>query len=65
MVGIVSRLTPQKGFDLCFEALPDLLEQRDVQLLMVGSGNGVGALRPDRLTATIRVIRLDGSRTGR
>jgi starch synthase len=38
VIGIVSRLTWQKGFDLCFEALPALLTQRDVQLVVLGSG---------------------------
>jgi starch synthase len=38
LVGVVSRLTPQKGFDLCFEALPWLLATRDVRLVALGSG---------------------------
>ncbi len=38
VVGIVSRLTPQKGFDLCFEALPAFLAQRDIRLVVLGSG---------------------------
>jgi len=38
VVGIVSRLTPQKGFDLCFEALPAFLAQRDMRLVALGSG---------------------------
>lgn len=38
VVGIVSRLTPQKGFDLCFEALPPFLAQHDVRLVGLGSG---------------------------
>jgi starch synthase len=38
VVGIVSRLTPQKGFDLCFEALPAFLSQRDMRLVGLGSG---------------------------
>lgn len=36
--GIVSRLAWQKGFDLCFDVLPALLAQRDVQLVVLGSG---------------------------
>lgn len=36
--GIVSRLAWQKGFDLCFEVLPTLLAQREVQLVVLGSG---------------------------
>jgi starch synthase len=38
LVGIVSRLAWQKGFDLCFDALPAMLTQRDVQLVVLGSG---------------------------
>jgi starch synthase len=38
VVGVVSRLTPQKGFDLCFEALPPFLAQRDMRLVGLGSG---------------------------
>ncbi len=37
-IGIVSRLTWQKGLDLCFEVLPWLLSRRDVQLVVLGSG---------------------------
>ena len=38
LIGIVSRLAWQKGFDLCFDAIPALLAQRDVQLVVLGSG---------------------------
>ncbi len=38
VIGVVSRLVWQKGFDLCFEALPALLAQRDVQLVVLGGG---------------------------
>ena len=38
VVGIVSRLTPQKGFDLCFDVLPEALAQRDLRLVVLGSG---------------------------
>ncbi|HBL27846.1 MAG TPA: glycogen synthase [Acidobacteria bacterium] len=38
VVGIVSRLVGQKGFDLCFEALPALFARRDVRLIVLGSG---------------------------
>ena len=38
VLGVVSRLTKQKGIDLFFDVLPALLERRDVQLLVVGSG---------------------------
>ncbi|MCB9596071.1 MAG: glycogen synthase GlgA [Sandaracinaceae bacterium] len=37
-IGIVSRLTWQKGLDLCFSVLPRLLARRDVQLVVLGSG---------------------------
>ena len=40
VMGIVSRLTPQKGFDLCFEVLPALLARRDCRLVALGSGEG-------------------------
>jgi len=39
-IGIVSRLAWQKGFDLCAEVLPVLLARRDVQLVVLGSGEG-------------------------
>lgn len=38
VIGIVSRLAWQKGFDLCFESLPTLLGGRDAQLVVLGSG---------------------------
>lgn len=38
VVGIVSRLTVQKGFDLCFDALPWFLAHRDLRLVALGSG---------------------------
>jgi starch synthase len=39
LFGIVSRLTPQKGFDLLIETLPLLLQNHDVRLAVVGSGD--------------------------
>ncbi len=36
--GIVSRLTFQKGFELLFEPLPELLAHRDARLVVLGSG---------------------------
>ncbi len=38
IVGMVTRLAWQKGLDLCFEALPALLGQREAQLVVLGSG---------------------------
>jgi starch synthase len=38
LVGIVSRLAWQKGFDLCMEVLPPLFGQREMQLVVLGSG---------------------------
>jgi starch synthase len=38
VIGIVSRLTKQKGFDLCFDVLPSLLSRRDCRLVALGSG---------------------------
>lgn len=38
LIGMVTRLAWQKGLDLCFEALPSLFMQRDVQLAVLGSG---------------------------
>jgi starch synthase len=38
LIGCVSRLTPQKGFDLLFDVLPELLSQREFALTILGSG---------------------------
>ena len=38
VVGIVSRLTAQKGLDLLFDTLPELLQQRDFRFVALGSG---------------------------
>jgi starch synthase len=38
LIGIVSRLTVQKGFDLLFDALPQILTTRRLALLVLGSG---------------------------
>jgi len=38
VLGIVSRLTAQKGFDLLVDALPELLSQRDLRVVALGSG---------------------------
>jgi starch synthase len=39
VLGIVSRMTAQKGFDLAFDVLPDLLAAADVRLVVLGSGD--------------------------
>ncbi|KKT28782.1 hypothetical protein A3G55_01200 [Candidatus Giovannonibacteria bacterium RIFCSPLOWO2_12_FULL_44_25] len=39
VVGIVSRLDEQKGFDLLFDSLEALLHELDMQLVVVGSGD--------------------------
>ncbi len=39
LLGIVSRLTPQKGFDLLFSTLPLFLAHREVRLVALGSGD--------------------------
>ena len=38
LIGMVSRLTSQKGIDLLFDVLPELLASRDVRLVVLGSG---------------------------
>jgi starch synthase len=38
LVGIVSRLAPQKGFELVFQALPRLFGERRFRLVVLGSG---------------------------
>jgi len=38
LVGMVTRLTYQKGIDLVKEALPEMLSQRDFSLAVLGSG---------------------------
>jgi starch synthase len=39
LIGIVSRLTTQKGFDLLVQALPPLLDSRACSLAVLGSGD--------------------------
>jgi starch synthase len=39
LFGIVSRLTPQKGFDLLIDTLPKLLQDHDVRVAVVGNGD--------------------------
>jgi starch synthase len=38
VVGVVSRLAWQKGFDLCFDVLPPALARRPMQLVVLGTG---------------------------
>ncbi len=38
LVGMVSRLTRQKGLDLLFDVLPELLASRDLRFVALGSG---------------------------
>jgi starch synthase len=40
LVGVVSRLAWQKGFDLCEEVLPAMLSRRRFQLVVLGTGEG-------------------------
>jgi starch synthase len=39
VAGIVSRFVPQKGLDLCFPVLPELLSTTDLRIVAVGSGD--------------------------
>jgi starch synthase len=38
VIGLVTRLTPQKGLDLAFDVLPALLSRRDCRVIVLGSG---------------------------
>jgi starch synthase len=38
LLGMVTRLAPQKGIDLLFDTLPDILEQREFGCVVLGSG---------------------------
>jgi starch synthase len=39
LVGIISRLTSQKGFDLCFDVLPAMLRRHpDLRIVVLGNG---------------------------
>ncbi len=38
LLGIVSRLTVQKGFDLLFDVLPAVVARRDLDVVVLGSG---------------------------
>jgi starch synthase len=39
LIGMVTRLTEQKGIDLLFDSLPDLLQTRNFGLAVLGSGD--------------------------
>jgi len=39
VLGIVSRMTVQKGFDLLFDVLPGILGARDLNVVVLGSGD--------------------------
>ena len=38
LIGLISRMTLQKGFDLLFDALPALMAERDFDIAVLGSG---------------------------
>jgi starch synthase len=40
LFGVVSRLASQKGLDLLAEALPSVMERMEIQLVLLGSGDG-------------------------
>jgi len=40
LFGVVSRLASQKGLDLLAEALPSVLDRMNIQLVLLGSGDG-------------------------
>ena len=40
MIGIVSRLANQKGFDLIGEIIEDIISKGDIQFVLLGSGDG-------------------------
>lgn len=40
VLGIVSRLTAQKGFDLFFDIMDDIIGEHDLRLVVLGSGEG-------------------------
>jgi starch synthase len=58
LIGMISRLTSQKGFDLLIDALPALLEKHDFMCAVLGSGDAryvdffrdLAAQHPQRLS---------------
>jgi starch synthase len=58
LIGMVTRLAEQKGIDLLFESLPELLQARDFGLAVLGSGDakyadffeGLAQRFPDRVS---------------
>ena len=38
LIGMVSRMTDQKGFDLVMQKIKDIMEDADIQLILLGSG---------------------------
>jgi starch synthase len=51
LLSIISRLTDQKGFELLFDVLPDILSQRDCGLTVLGSGDARYVAFFERLAA--------------
>ena len=57
LIGVITRLTAQKGLDLLFDALPPLLATREFELAVLGSGEphyeaffaGLARQYPDRV----------------
>lgn len=62
MIGIVSRLVEQKGFDLIGRVLDELLYEEDVQLVLLGTGDDqyeemfrwAASRHPEKMSANIR-----------
>ena len=65
LIGMVTRLTEQKGIDLLFDSLPELLQARDFGLAVLGSGDAkyagfftsLAQRFPDRVELPLRVRR--------